>query len=218
LNRPNAVWDIPTRCFHWAVVIGVGVAWWSAEQQRYDIHEWAGYTLLVLVVSRILWGLVGSRHSRFADFVAGPRRVVAYLRGTASATPGHNPLGGWSVLALLSLLLLQAVSGLFNSDDILYSGPLYYAVDGPVRDAMGELHEIAFTGLQVLVALHIAAVCYYQWVRRDAVLVAMLRGSAPGRVGREAPRSAWIALVIAALVAAALWYGLSQAPQPVSYW
>ena len=130
------LWDIPTRVFHWTLVAAVALAWWSAEQERYDIHEWTGYTVLVLVVSRIVWGVVGSVHSRFTDFVAGPGRVRAYLQGQGSPTPGHNPLGGWSVLALLTLLLLQAVSGLFNSDDVLFSGPLYYAAESGFRDML----------------------------------------------------------------------------------
>jgi len=214
----HVLWDIPTRVFHWSLVGAVALAWWSAEEERYEIHEWTGYALIVLVVSRIIWGLVGSRHSRFSDFVTGPRGVLGYLRGEGTATPGHNPLGGWSVLGLLALLLVQGVSGLFNSDDILFSGPLYYAADGAFRDAMGEVHEVAFNVLLALVGLHVMAVCYYQWVRRKSLVRAMLAGSAPGKEGLEAPRSAWLALCIALAVAAALWFALEQAPQPTPLW
>ncbi|MFV8816401.1 cytochrome b/b6 domain-containing protein [Haliea sp. E17] len=218
MTTANALWDIPTRLFHWSLVVALGLAWWSAEEERYGVHEWTGYTIIVLVVSRIVWGFLGSRHSRFSDFLAGPRRIAAYLRGEGSATPGHNPLGGWSVLLLLTLLLLQAVSGLFNSDDILFSGPLYYAASGEFRDAMGEIHEIAFNVLLAFAALHVLAVCYYQFLRKDRLINAMLLGRAQGKVGVEAPRSFWLYLVVVLLVGAALWFGLQQAPQPQSIW
>lgn len=210
------LWDLPTRIFHWAVVICLPLSWWSAENENYELHQWLGYTVIVLVVSRVLWGFAGSRHSRFADFLVGPRRVVAYLQGREAAGAGHNPLGGWSVLALLALLLLQAISGLFNSDDVLFSGPLYYAANSEWRDIMGLVHEVAFDALLALVGLHILAVVYHQYWRKEPLLQAMMRGSAPGRSGREAPVPLWRALLIASLAAFALWGILQLAPPPPS--
>ncbi|MDE0930949.1 MAG: cytochrome b/b6 domain-containing protein [Halioglobus sp.] len=214
----NPLWDIPTRIFHWLVVCCLPIAWWSAEEERFDVHQWTGYTVLVLVSSRIVWGFIGSRHSRFTDFVVGPARVRAYLRGQGSSSAGHNPLGGWSVLLLLSLLLAQAISGLFNSDDVLFSGPLYYWADSDFRDAMGVVHDVAFNGLLALVCLHVVAVLYHQLKLKEKLLQAMLRGSAVGRVGTEAPAPWWRAVIIALLVGLALWWGLSQAPQPSLSW
>jgi cytochrome b len=194
------------------------IAWWSAEEERFDVHQWTGYTVLVLVISRIVWGFIGSRHSRFTDFVVGPARVLAYLRGQGSSSVGHNPLGGWSVLLLLSLLLAQAISGLFNSDDVLFSGPLYYWADSDFRDAMGVVHDVAFNGLLALVCLHVVAVLYHQLKLKEKLLQAMLRGNAVGRVGTEAPAPWWRAVIIALLVGLALWWGLAQAPQPSLSW
>jgi len=210
------LWDLPTRIFHWAIVICLPLSWWSAENENYELHQWLGYTVIVLVVSRVLWGFAGSRHSRFADFLVGPRRVVAYLRGLEAAGAGHNPLGGWSVLVLLALLLLQAISGLFNSDDVLFSGPLYYAANSEWRDIMGLVHEVAFDALLAFVGLHILAVVYHQYWRKEPLLQAMMRGSAPGRSGREAPVPLWRALLIASLAAFALWGILQWAPPPPS--
>ena len=212
------LWDLPTRVFHWSVACCVPLAWWSAETGRYDLHSWVGYSVIVLVVTRFIWGFIGSRHSRFSDFLVGPGRVLAYLRGEGYASAGHNPLGGWSVLLLLSLLLLQAVSGLFNSDDVLFSGPLYYAAESGFRDAMGLVHEVVFNLLLALVALHIAAVLYHQMYRKERLLQAMVRGRAEGRQGKFSPASAWAAVVILLLVAGALWWGLEQAPQPTPMW
>ena len=209
------LWDIPTRCFHWLIVLCLPLSWWSAENDNYTVHQWLGYTLLVLVVTRIVWGFLGSRHSRFNDFLTGPSRLLAYIRGGSDAGRGHNPLGGLSVLALLSLLLLQAVSGLFNSDDVFFSGPLYYAASSSLRDAMGVVHELAFDGLIALVCLHILAVLYHQLRIKQPLLQAMIRGSAENRTGQRAPVPWWRALVILVIVAMLLWWGLAQAPQPV---
>ena len=212
------LWDLATRVFHWSLVLCVTLAWWSAETERYDLHEWMGYTMIVLLLTRLVWGFIGSVHSRFSDFLVGPRRVLAYVKGQGSPTPGHNPLGGWSVVALLFLLLLQAVSGLFNSDDVLFSGPLYYAADSEFRDLMGAVHEISFNVLLGLVALHVLVVSYHQWLKKDGMISAMLRGTAAGREGREAPVAVWKALIVAVLVAGLLWLGLEQAPQPQPLW
>lgn len=215
MSSPNyPLWDLATRCFHWAIVCCIPLAWWSAETENYDLHQWLGYTVIVLVVSRIVWGFVGSPHSRFADFLVGPGKVLAYLRGQGASSAGHNPLGGWSVLALLALLLAQAVSGLFNTDDVLFSGPLYYAASTEFRDAMGVVHDVAFNLLLALVALHIAAVLVHQFRFGEKLLQAMFRGRAEGREGRAAPVSLWRALVILLLAGLALWWGLQQAPQP----
>jgi cytochrome b len=218
MSKKYPLWDIPTRLFHWTIVCCVVLAWWSAENERYELHEWLGFTIIALVVSRIAWGIFGSPHSRFADFLVGPRRVLDYLRGTPAASAGHNPLGGWSVVAILLLLLAQGVSGLFNSDDVLFSGPLHYGADTAFRDAMGVVHEVAFDALVVLVCLHIAAVVYHQWRHREKLVQAMVRGTAPGKEGRAAPVSPWLALATLALVALALWWGLEQAPQPQPMW
>jgi cytochrome b len=212
--KPFPLWDLPVRVFHWSVVCLVPLAWLTAEFDNYDAHQWIGYTVIVLVVTRILWGFVGSAHARFADFLVGPGPVLRYIRGEGAVSAGHNPLGGWSVLALLLLLLLQAVSGLFNSDDVLFSGPLYYAAESEFRDAMGVVHEIAFNVLLGLIGLHVAAVIYHQFRRGEPLVQAMVKGAAPGREGRVLPVSWWWALVILAGVALALWWGLAQAPQP----
>lgn len=217
-GKPHKLWDLPTRVFHWLLVIAIPLAWWSAEQSRYDLHEWLGYGLLVLISSRIVWGFIGSRHSLFSDFLVGPLRVLSYLRSERASSVGHNPLGGWSVLILLSLILLQVISGLFNSDEILFSGPLYRLIDTDLQVTMAIVHDLAFDLLLALIVLHIAAVLYHQFKLKEKIIQAMIKGSAPGKEGRAAPVSPWRAAAVALLLAAALWFGLSQVPQPVSIW
>jgi cytochrome b len=117
MSGGRILWDLPTRIFHWGLVCCLPLAWLTAEIGNYEAHSWIGYTVIVLVVTRVMWGLVGSRHSRFTDFLVGPGGLQAYLRGQGYRSAGHNPLGGWSIVVMLLLLLLQAGSGLFNSDE-----------------------------------------------------------------------------------------------------
>jgi cytochrome b len=214
----HPLWDIPTRLFHWSLVVLIPLAWWSAEEERYDLHEWVGYTLLVLIVARIIWGFIGSQHARFTDFLRGPGAVMAYVRGEGGDSAGHNPLGGWGVVAMITLILLQAVSGLFNSEDAMFHGPLYYAVDTGFRDTMGEIHEVAFNVLVAFLVFHLLAICYYQLRKRQPLLRAMVFGSAPEREGRAPVVALWRYLILVMVLAGLLWLGLSQAPKPQVLW
>ncbi len=97
-NEQIKVWDLPVRVFHWSLVVGFTIAWFTGEQSEM-LHSWAGYTVLGLVLFRIGWGIVGSRHARFSDFIYSPSRILAYLRSLCSGQPthylGHNPAGGF---------------------------------------------------------------------------------------------------------------------------
>lgn len=212
------LWDLPVRCFHWLLVICIGLSWWTGEQGEFDRHAWLGYTILVLVVFRIAWGFLGSTHARFSDFLAGPGAIARYLRTGESASRGHNPLGGWSVVAMLALILVQSVTGLFNSDDVLFNGPLYYALDGDIRDTLGLIHEWAFYVLLGLIGLHVAAVFWHQFGRGEPLLQAMWRGRAAGRSGDGRLAPAWLALVLVGLAALVLWAVIANAPKPAVLW
>lgn len=215
------LWDWPVRCFHWALVLAIPLAWWTAEEGHLLWHERLGYAVIVLVVFRLAWGFWGSHAARFGVFLRGPGTVARYLRNgmsEAGQPAGHNPLGGWSVVALLGLVLLQAVSGLFNSDDILFDGPLHHLASSEWQDRFGVIHELAFNGLLALVALHILAVAWHQWARGEKLLQAMLRGRAEGREGVAPPAPAWLALCFVALAGAGLWLLLELVPAPVSPW
>ncbi|MFK7975085.1 MAG: cytochrome b/b6 domain-containing protein [Halioglobus sp.] len=210
----KTLWDIPTRVFHWSIVACVLLSWWSAEEQRYDLHEYSGYTVIVLVLFRIIWGFVGSTHSRFSDFLVGPGKLDHYLRTGEYQSAGHNPIGGLSTIAFLLLLLMQGVSGLFNTDDIIFSGPLHFMASTELRDTMGLVHDMLFTVLLGFIAVHIVAVLYHQLRKKEPLIQAMVRGRASGREGRGSVVAWWPAIVIIAALAAALLWGLEQAPQP----
>ena len=214
-SEHHPTWDLPTRLFHWLLTVAVFMAWLSHNRDWIAVHTWTGYTVLVLVAFRIAWGFVGSEHSRFVDFVRSPAAVLRYWRGEEPARPGHNPAGGWSILVLLALLLVQASSGLFNSDGLLFDGPLHHALDGDVTDQLGELHDQLYWVILGFVGLHVAAVLYYRFVRREPLLAAMVSG---GKAGRRAPVSNWRALAVLAVCVSALALAVYLAPEPSYPW
>jgi len=165
------LWDWPVRLVHLCFILLVPLLWWTQEEGHMEWHQRAGLALLGLVLFRLLWGLFGSETARFASFLARPARVLAYLRGAAWSGIGHNPLGGWSVLALLLMLLVQAGLGLFASDtDGLDYGPLNHLVSYRTAKTLTELHELGFNVLLALVALHVTTIIlYFVWKGEDLV-------------------------------------------------
>ncbi len=180
--EPTRVWDAWTRLFHWSIVLLAAFSWGSAENRDVSpdmmmYHRWSGYAALGLLVFRVYWGFAGASTARFAEFVKGPRAIGAYLRAHKPVL-GHNPLGALSVLALLAVLIVQVVLGLFAVDiDGFESGPLSYLVDfDPGRQA-AELHELSFNILLGLIALHLLAILYYLVFRRDNLIGPMITGA-----------------------------------------
>ncbi|AWU94696.1 cytochrome B [Azospirillum ramasamyi] len=209
-GRVLRVWDLPTRLFHWALVAAVAVALLSAELGMLSVHMLAGETVLILVLFRLAWGVVGSQTARFADFVKGPAAILDYLKrsragGEAAFTLGHNPLGALMVVALLLILLVQATSGLFTSDDILVDGPLVPLAAGATVSTLSSVHRLLSDGIYVLTGLHVAAVFFYLLVKKDNLIRPMVTGrkSLPGDVAAAEPRRAPAALALAILAASA---------------
>jgi len=176
------VWDWPVRFIHWLLVVLLFLAWWWAEVQvNLYLHKLAGLTMLGLLVFRIYWGFFGSQSARFSSFVKGPKAVVEYgkklVSGPSEITPGHTPLGGYSVVALLGLLVLQVVLGLFAIDvDYIDPGPLSFLISSDLALTISEIHAINFNVLLGLVVLHLAAVVYYVFVKRNNIVAAMIGG------------------------------------------
>ena len=209
------------RAFHWTLVALVATSWVSAEigGNAMQFHEWSGFTILTLVLFRLLWGFLGGTHARFKAFVRGPREVWAYaaslLRGRQAFHAGHNPLGGWMILALLASLLVQTGTGLFANDDIMAEGPLARHVSKQTSDLLSKVHEANFDLFLALILLHVAAVLYYLVVRHDNLIVPMLTGRKDLPEGVDPPpaQSAplWLAVVLllacASVVYALVHYG-----------
>jgi cytochrome b len=166
------VWDLPTRAFHWLLVLSFAGAFITAESERVrDVHVALGYAFAGLIAFRLAWGVVGGRHARFASFVRGPRTVGRYLRSLFTRSPehhaGHNPAGGWAILAILALGMVTVVSG-------------YMAYNELGGRGLGELHEVAANALLGLVFLHVAAVVVSSFVHRENLVAAMITGRKNG--------------------------------------
>jgi cytochrome b len=194
-----AVWDLPTRLFHWLLVALIAFSWWSAEEDELELHIYSGYAVLTLLLFRLLWGLFGSSTARFRNFLKGPAAVIAYLRDTRGwRAVGHTPIGALSVVALLGLTALQVATGLLNSDDDgLNEGPLAPLVPDALADAAHELHEVLFNVLLAFIALHVAAILFYRLVLGKELLGPMITGRAVLDPDVEPMRPArwWVAIV-----------------------
>ena len=207
----SIVWDLPTRLFHWTLVVLIAAQYASGEFGLLSM-EWhfrLGYATLALVVFRVLWGFAGSTTSRFAAFVRGPGAVVRYVRDVLAvrAAPafGHNPLGGWSVLLMLASVFVQSLSGLFTSDDLTETGPLAAHVSDATVKWLTSVHHVNRYVLLLLIIGHVVAVAMYRVVRRENLVAPMWHGRAR-RVDDAPMRVAplWRALVLLAASAAAV--------------
>lgn len=180
------IWDLPTRLFHWVLVVLVLFSIVSAQigGNWIDWHMRSGCCILALVLFRIMWGFAGSYHARFANFVRRPSVVLAYLRGlrngTAPVQAGHNPLGALSVVTMLVILLLQVSTGLFSNDSIASEGPLAKLVANRTSDLLTRIHKIDQYVIYLLIALHLGAVAYYHFGKRENLIVPMITGNKEG--------------------------------------
>ncbi|MGV7210764.1 cytochrome b/b6 domain-containing protein [Oxalobacteraceae bacterium A2-2] len=167
-SERTRVWDLPVRLLHWALAACVLTAWFSSGEIR-ALHVWCGYGAAAIVALRLLWGWRGSRYARFSQFVRGPRATLAYARQVISGHEprhlGHNPLGGWMVVALLSCVALQAVVGWAMDTDLLWG------LAWPVR-----IHVAIGWTIIALVALHVAGVLFTSWRQRENLVAAMVSG------------------------------------------
>ncbi len=212
------IWDLPTRLFHWLLALCVIGLVTTAQLGYMDWHFRLGYAVLTLLVFRLLWGLFGGHWSRFAAFVYSPISLWRYLRGQGdpSHAIGHTPTGALSVFALLFFLLAQVGTGLFSDDEIAASGPLTRLASSDLVSLASWYHrEVGKRVLIVLVLLHILAILYYLWRKRQNLLRPMLTGdkvlpqSAPA--SRDDARSRLLAFVLFLLSAGAVALLLSLA-------
>lgn len=211
-ERSIRLWDWPVRLVHVGFILLVPALWWTWKEGHMDWHIRLGLVMLALVLFRILWGLAGSETARFRQFLAGPGAIADYLRHGRWHGVGHNPLGGWSVLAVLLALLAQPLLGLFTSDtDGLVYGPLSHLVSFEQSTTAGQWHERIFNLIVALVALHITAVTVHLMLLGSNLVGPMVSGrkavddpAAPPRQPRMAP--AWLPFALAVPVAVLVWW------------
>ena len=214
------IWDLPTRLFHWLfaasimgalVTIQLGGSWM-------EWHVRFGIVSFVLLIFRVLWGFFGPRYACFSQFVSSPAKTIAYLRGQkVSRQAGHNPLGAWSILAMLALFLFQSSTGLFTNDDVMTQGPLAQFVSNEKVALMTRLHSLSEYFLYAIVALHLLAISFYSF-RGETLVKPMLTGNVPLHTlppGTQQALDDWrvrlSAFSLAALLAVLAWWLMNLA-------
>jgi len=211
------LWDLPTRLFHWLLVVAVAAAIVCGKLGGGLIvwHGRIGLFIAGLIVFRLAWGVFGSTYARFAQFFPTPARLFGYLRG-GRHEPGHNPLGALSVFALLGVVGFMAVSGLFANDDIAFRGPLFELAGKSLSNRLSGLHHLAGNLLIALIGLHLAAISFYAFVKKNDMVGPMISGWKEVSAGEDARGGGPLALIAALLLAGAAIYGASGAwlPKP----
>ncbi len=201
------VWDVPTRVFHWLLVLSFTVAFLTAESERTrDIHVLSGYILLGLLAFRLLWGFIGTRYARFGSFLFSPGEVVSYVRSLVKRKPahyaGHNPAGSVAIWLLLALGFASAVSGVM----------VYQELGG---DALEELHEVSSYAMLAVVVVHVLGVLVSSVMHRENLVRSMITGYKSDGQNEGIKRSyAWLGVIMLVAVVA-FWFGY-QATGPVS--
>jgi cytochrome b len=195
VSSPVRIWDLPTRMFHWLFAAACIVAWFSGDDARYtQLHTFAGYTALALLVFRLVWGFKGGRYARFAQFVRGPSAVVAHIKSLAVSPRkhhlGHNPAGGWAVIVLLTLVGLLGLSGIAVLGGEEGFGPLAGQLSIAQGVAIHELHEALGWALLAMVLLHLGGVALESLLQRENLPRAMVTGNKCGTPEQAEPDSA----------------------------
>lgn len=197
-SEKQLIWDWPVRLFHWLLVLCFVGAWLSADSERWRlVHITFGYTMFGLVVFRLVWGVVGTRHARFTSFVRGPVVILRYARSLLTLRPqpyaGHNPVGAVAIMVLLGLIVVTAGTG-----HLIYN------------DASGawaeEMHEAAAGVMLAMVILHVIAVTATSFLHRENLVGAMITGRKVADPGVAIRWSfLWVAAVMLALVLGFWW-------------
>jgi cytochrome b len=216
------VWDLPLRLFHWLFAASI-IACWITAEAGFDwmpMHFWLGYWTIGLLIFRIIWGFTGPRHARFSSFLASPAAMWRYLRsmtnGGTITTVGHNPLGGIMVIVMLVLVTIQSVTGLFATDEIVWSGPYSPAVSKDSARTLTTLHHTNSNWILAAVALHVMAIAFYGIVKKQNLVASMLTGRKPATLvpEHEAISSSELlkAMIVTLISTGAVYWLVSHAP------
>jgi cytochrome b len=231
MTAKNQLWDLPVRLFHWSLLPLILCQWLLAENSEalhdqlaergieFDAMLWHarfGFILLFLLSFRLVWGFVGSTSARFSSFVKGPKQVLAYTKTLMNPLSvrhaGHNPLGGWMVLLLLTLITAQIFSGLFLSDDVMFEAPFYALVSEDTVEWFEEWHELNFNLILLAVIAHVAAIIFYAKHKKQFLVPPMLTGQIDLPYQNQHPYSMMKPFIIALITVIPVLY-LSS-----SYW
>lgn len=220
------VWDLPIRLFHWLLVIAIIGLFTTGKLggNWMQWHERIGYFVLGLILFRVIWGVVGNYHARFSNFVRGPSSVWMYFRslikGESPKHVGHNPMGALSVVVFLIVIGVQAVTGLFADDDIMLRGPYASTVGGKLSSFFTNIHKLNSDVILVLIGVHLAAILFYFFVKKDNLTKPMVTGVKSSMDAHfeakmhEKARPYWLSWFVVTLAAAVVYLVASRALLP----
>lgn len=218
MNSMIKVWDIPTRLFHWILVaLFIFLIVSGESDDLMEFHFYAGYILAGLILFRVIWGFLGTRYARFSSFRLNPLEAISYTKGLIKSEHtshyGHTPAGSFMVVLLLLMLVVQVLTGMMSTDDIIWNGPLYSYVDDDTAGLAGEVHEIIQLLLQIMVGVHVLAIIIYKIKFKEALVPAMLHGKKL-KHGDEPEREGvhWFKFIASAVPGVGLTYYLFTLP------
>jgi cytochrome b len=210
LVLPMRIWDLPTRLFHWSLVVLIFLSWLSARMDWMRVHVVTGLTVLTLLLFRLIWGFIGSDTARFTRFLKGPLPAIRHLlhlfRREPDTEVGHNAAGGWMVILMLSLLAIQVGTGLCSNDDVFTEGPLARMAGKDRSDWLTHIHHVNFKLIEIVIVLHVLAIITYRILKGHNLLLPMITGKKrlPGATRAPSMMHPILALVVLALAALAV--------------
>ncbi|MDT0593979.1 cytochrome b/b6 domain-containing protein [Glaciecola petra] len=173
------VWDLPIRLFHWLLVLAIVFQFVTGDllDDAMQLHFYGGYTIIGLIIFRLLWGMLGTYYARFNQFIVSPVSAFKYLtKANNIVYLGHNPAGAYSVVLLLSLIFTQAISGLFISDEIFTDGPYYGLLNEFWQSLANFIHHNFMNVIFAAIALHVGAIIFYKIKYKEGLTSAMITG------------------------------------------
>lgn len=220
------VWDLPIRLFHWLLVFCIAGSLIAVNLggNAIQLHAYFGYSILTLLIFRIVWGFVGSTHARFTSFIPHPKSVLNYLQGKSPRFLGHNPIGALSVLALLFALSVQVTTGLFVDDEIAFQGPFAKYVSNATVSLLSRIHEGNQVVIYTLITIHIAAIIYYRKFKGEDLIKPMINGDKEidpseeakysptdlGQASKDGGLQRGLALLLLSVIAVVVGYFITQ--------
>jgi cytochrome b len=229
LPKHVLIWDLPLRIFHWLFAFTVIASWYTSDQDNdlIDLHMQLGYFALGLLIFRILWGFIGTKHSLFSSFLPSPKRLFIYIsdlkNNRIETSVGHNPLGSLMVILMIILISLQAISGLFINDDVFSSGPYYDSVSKEIEQVMVFLHHNVFDFMIGAIVLHLVAIAYYVRIKKQSLILPMITGKKSVKLNNKSDdinhSKLWLAFFVVIVVTAFVyWLVVVNAPVIEEYY
>jgi hypothetical protein len=220
------VWDLPIRLFHWLLVVCITGSFVTINlgDEFTQWHAYFGYSILTLLIFRVIWGFVGSTHARFTSFFPSKKAIFDYLSGSSLRVLGHNPIGAISVFVLLLVLSIQVITGLFIDDEVSFQGPLAKYVSGSISSLLSGIHEGNQVVILVLIAIHVTAIIFYKKFKKEDLIKPMISGDKEidpseeakylpadlGRASKDGGLQRAFALLLLSLIAITVGYLISK--------